>query len=128
MSCGSHRFCTSITCRPSEAALDGPGPAAVKASVDEGMSSRHEGAIVLRGWCTGPVVGVRDRRRPLTNLIAPNPSRSDLDPTEAEYRPVQTVITLIMVGSRSDQGRNMVWKSVWFLHLCKIGRLLPQSL
>ena len=41
MSCGSHRFCTSITCRPSEAALDGPGPAAVKASVDEGMSSRE---------------------------------------------------------------------------------------
>ena len=39
---GSHRFCTrSITCRPSEAALDGPGPAAVKASVDEGMSSRE---------------------------------------------------------------------------------------
>ena len=36
---------------------------------------------------------------------------SDLDQTEAEYRPVQTVITLIMVGSRSDQGRNMVWKS-----------------
>ena len=42
VSCGSHRFCTrSITCRPSEAALDGPGPAAVKASVDEGMSSRE---------------------------------------------------------------------------------------
>ena len=35
---------------------------------------------------------------------------SDLDQTEAEYRPVQTVITLIMVGSWSDQGRNMVWK------------------
>ena len=35
-------LCTrSITCRPSEAALDGPGPAAVKASVDEGMSSRE---------------------------------------------------------------------------------------
>ena len=41
MSCGSHRFCTSITCSPSEAALDGPGPAALKASVDEGTSSRE---------------------------------------------------------------------------------------
>ena len=47
MSCGSHRFCTrSITCRPSEAALDGPGPAAVKASVDEGMSSREPSSSV----------------------------------------------------------------------------------
>merc|ERR1712086_1186892 len=43
---GSHRFCTSITCRPSEAALDGPGPAAVKASVDEGMSSREASSSV----------------------------------------------------------------------------------
>merc|ERR1712185_44531 len=58
---GSHRFCTrSITCRPSEAALDGPGPAAVKASVDEGMSSREPSSYAA---CTGPVVGVRDRSR-----------------------------------------------------------------
>ena len=47
MSCGSHRFCTSITCRPSEAALDGPGPAAVKASVDEGMSSREPSSYAV---------------------------------------------------------------------------------
>ena len=46
VSCGSHRFCTSITCRPSEAALDGPGPAAVKASFDEGMSSREPSSSV----------------------------------------------------------------------------------
>ena len=46
--------------------MDGPGPAAVKASVDEGRDV-VEGAIVLRGWCTSPVVGVRDRSRPLTN-------------------------------------------------------------
>ena len=50
MSCGSHRFCTrSITCRPSEAALDGPGPAAVKASVDEGMSSREPSSSAAAG-------------------------------------------------------------------------------
>ena len=48
MSCGSHRFCTSITCRPSEAALDGPGPAAVKASVDEGMSSREPSSYTVQ--------------------------------------------------------------------------------
>ena len=51
--------------------MDGPGPAAVKASVDEGMSSREPSSYA---WCTGPVVGVRDRSRlgecvfgPLTN-------------------------------------------------------------
>ena len=72
--------------------MDGPGPAAVKASVDEGMSSREP-------LCTGPVVGVRDRSRlgecvrPLTNSrnvsdlvhadsraswLAPHPERKEL--------------------------------------------------
>ena len=63
---GSHRFCTrSITCRPSEAALDGPGPAAVKASVDEGMSSREPSSSAA--GAPVQLSGVRDRSRPLTN-------------------------------------------------------------
>ena len=45
--------------------MDGPGPAAVKASVDEGMSSREP---VLRGWCTSPDVGSSRSQSPVDEL------------------------------------------------------------
>ena len=45
--------------------MDGPGPAAVKASVDEGMSSREPSSSAA--GAPFQLSGVRDRSRPLTN-------------------------------------------------------------
>ena len=45
--------------------MDGPGPAAVKASVDEGMSSREPSSSAA--GAPVQLSGVRDRSRPLTN-------------------------------------------------------------
>jgi len=45
--------------------MDDPGPAAVKASVDEGMSSREPSSSAA--GAPVQLSGVRDRSRPLTN-------------------------------------------------------------
>jgi hypothetical protein len=71
--------------------MDGPGPAAVKASVDEGMSSREPSSSAA--GAPVQLSGVRDRSRPLTNSrnvsdlvhadsraswLAPHPERKEL--------------------------------------------------